>query len=189
MNLSDVDKLVNECHLCEHLVEKFPNSETVYLGKNNDLVLVGEAPANNGWRVSHMLWRDINGKMLPSGVVLQRLFDIIGADILDTTFIEAIKCYPVSRSNIPKCLKNCEKIREMQIELLKPKLVITLGDAATKSLIGNTYKKFSDVVGKLFNVNGYNVLPIYHPSPVSPMSYKGNVEIFEKLRDGEYEIK
>jgi len=26
-------------------------------------------------------------------------------------------------------------------------------------------------------------LPIYHPSPISPKSYKGNVTIFEKLRD------
>ena len=47
------------------LVEKFPNSNTVYLGKDNDIVLIGEAPANNGWRKSKMLWKDVNGKVLP----------------------------------------------------------------------------------------------------------------------------
>ena len=44
------------------------------------------------------------------------------------------------------------------------------------------YKKFSDVVGKEFKVNGYKVIPIYHPSPISPMSYKGNIEIFKKIK-------
>ena len=44
------------------------------------------------------------------------------------------------------------------------------------------YKKFSDVVGKTFDVNGYKVIPIYHPSPISPMSYKGNIEIFKNIK-------
>ena len=59
--LQRVDQEVYQCTLCQNFVEKFPNSNTVYLGKNNDIVLIGEAPANNGWRKSHMLWKDING--------------------------------------------------------------------------------------------------------------------------------
>ncbi len=62
------------------------------------------------------------------------------------------------------------------------KVVLSLGDAATKSILDFKYKKFSDIVGKEFDVNGYKVIPIYHPSPISPMSYKGNIEIFKKLR-------
>lgn len=189
MNLRDIDKSINACNKCLELVEKFPNQSTVYMGSDNDIVLIGEAPANNGWRVSHMLWRDKSGKMLPSGVVLQKLFDIIDKDILDMTFLESIKCFPKSRKSIPECSKNCGNFMMMQLEILKPKLIITLGDAPTRILIGNSYKNFSSVVGRIYSVNGFNVLPIYHPSPVSPMSYKGNVPIFEKLRNGEYEIK
>lgn len=48
--LQRIDQEVYQCTLCQNLVEKFPNSNTVYLGKNNDIVLIGEAPANNGWR-------------------------------------------------------------------------------------------------------------------------------------------
>ena len=65
----------------------------------------------------------------------------------------------------------------------KPKLVLPLGDAATKTILNIKYKKFSDVVGKVFNINGYKVIPIYHPSPVSPMSYKGNIEIFKNIKE------
>ena len=95
--LQEINKKVNKCLLCQNLVEKFPNSNAVYLGKNNDIVLIGEAPANNGWRKRYMLWKDINGKVLPSGVILQKLFDIIHKDIFETTFLESVKCFPVER--------------------------------------------------------------------------------------------
>ena len=85
--LEEIDNEVHKCKKYQNLVDKFPNSPTVYLGKDNDIVLIGEAPANNGWRKSHKLWKDINDKILPSGVILQKLFDIIDKDIFDTTFI------------------------------------------------------------------------------------------------------
>jgi len=68
-----------------------------------------------------------------------------------------------------------------QLNIIKPKIVLSLGDSATKTILDIKYKKFSDVVGKEFNINGFKVIPIYHPSPISPMSYKGNIEIFKKL--------
>ena len=51
--LTKVDERVHVCKNCGKLVEKFPNDATVFLGKDHDIVLVGEAPANNGWRKSH----------------------------------------------------------------------------------------------------------------------------------------
>ncbi len=53
--LKQVDEKVYSCKSCNKLVDKFPNDSTVFLGKDNDIVLVGEAPANNGWRKSHKL--------------------------------------------------------------------------------------------------------------------------------------
>lgn len=95
--LKQVDEKVYFCKSCDKLVDKFPNDATVFLGKDNNIVLVGEAPANNGWRKSHKLWKDVNGKVLPSGVVLQKLFDIIDRDIFETTFLESVKCYPLEK--------------------------------------------------------------------------------------------
>lgn len=181
--LTAIDKLVYECSSCGNLVEKFPNSKTVFLGDNNDIVIVGEAPANNGWRKSHKLWCDINGKVLPSGLVLQKLFDIIDRDIFKTTFIEAVKCYPVERKNLKVCAKNCKHIMMRQLSILKPKLIIALGEAPTRALLNFEFKKFRDVVGNIYEIDDFKVLPIYHPSPASPYCYKGNVPIFEKLKD------
>lgn len=183
--LSDIDILVSECKICHNLVEKFPNEKTVFLDVDNDIVLVGEAPANNGWRKSHMLWKDPNGKILPSGVILQKLFDIIDRNIFETTFLEAVKCYPLDRKNLKICSNNCRSIMNHQLEILKPKLIITLGEFPTRALLNFNFSKFGDVVGNIYEVNGYKILPIYHPSPISPKSYKGNVPIFEKLKSND----
>ncbi len=179
--LKQVDEKVYFCKSCDKLVDKFSNDATVFLGKDNNIVLVGEAPANNGWRKSHKLWKDVNGKVLPSGVVLQKLFDIIDRDIFETTFLESVKCYPLERKNLETCSKNCKNIMLKQLRILNPKLIITLGEFPTRNLLDFEFKKFADVVGDMYEVNGYKILPIYHPSPISPKSYSGNVPIFEKL--------
>lgn len=181
--LKRVDEEVFNCKSCDKLVDKFPNDTTVFIGKDNDIVLVGEAPANNGWRKSHKLWKDVNGKILPSGVVLQKLFDIIDRDIFETSFLESVKCYPLERKNLKTCSKNCKNIMLEQLKILNPKLIITLGEFPTRNLLDFVFKKFADVVGNIYEVNGYKILPIYHPSPISPKSYTGNIPIFEKLGD------
>lgn len=70
-----------------------------------------------------------------------------------------------------------------QLNAIKPKVILSLGDVATKTVLDIKYKKFSDIVGKKFELNGMTVIPIYHPSPISPKSYIGNLDIFEELKD------
>ncbi|MCI8460506.1 MAG: hypothetical protein HFE81_03845 [Bacilli bacterium] len=180
--LKNIDSQVNACNACEGLVEKFPNSPTIYLGKDNNIVLIGEAPANNGWRKSHMLWKNPTGKVLPSGIILQKLFDIIDRNIFDTTFLEAVKCYPLERKHLKTCSINCKEIMNKQLKILSPKIIITLGEFPTRNLLNFKFKKFADVVGNIYEIEGYKILPIYHPSPISPKSYKGNIPIFEELK-------
>ena len=181
--LNVIDKDINNCNKCQTLVDKFPNAKTVYLGKDNDIVLIGEAPANNGWRKSGMLWKDPSGKVLPSGVVLQKLFDIIDRDIFDTTFLESVKCYPLESKNLKQCSLHCKEYMLKQLEILNPKLIITLGEFPTRNLLTTKFKKYSDVVGIIHKVDNNYILPIYHPSPISPMSYKGNLPVFEYLKE------
>lgn len=181
VKLNLIDEKIQNCSLCSNMVEKFPNSKTVSFGKQKDVVILGEAPANNGWIKSGIAWYDINHKLLPSGVVLQKLLNLINLTIEDTYFIEAIKCYPIDKKYLNKCSINCKKFLFMQLEEIKPKVILSLGYSATRTILDVKYKRFSDVVGKVFDVNGYKIIPIYHPSPISPLSYKGNEEIFKNL--------
>ena len=159
------------------------NSKTVSKGTKKEIVILGEAPANNGWRKSGIAWYDINHKLLPSGVVMQKLLDIVNIRLEDIYFLEAIKCYPKDRKYLNKCSNNCRNFLLKQLNTIKPKVILSLGDASTKTVLDIKYKKFSDVVGKKFELNGMTVIPIYHPSPISPKSYTGNVDIFEELKD------
>lgn len=181
--LKEIDKEILSCNKCDNLVEKFTNSTSISFGKSTDIVILGEAPANNGWRKSGKAWYDIDGKLLPSGKVLQRLLALANLTIEDTTFLEAIKCYPLSRNNLKKCNLNCKDYLYRQLAILKPKIILSLGDSATKCILDIKYNKFNEVVGKTYYLNidneSISVMPIYHPSPINPNSFKGNEKIFQ----------
>jgi len=183
--LKEADIKVDSCFLCKDTVEKFNNNTSIHLGKITNILLLGEAPANNGWRKSGKAWYDMNGKKLPSGKVMDKLLFKYNFVVEDITFIEAIKCFPVSRKNIKRCSLNCKAILLDQILAINPKLIITLGDAPTRILLNEDYKNFSEIVGNVYKVlindNYVDVLPIYHPSPISPKSYCGNVDIIDKI--------
>lgn len=125
MTLEEIDKEIHKCNLCNDMVEKFPNSNTVSKGRRKEIVILGEAPANNGWRKSGVAWYDVNHKLLPSGVVLQKLLDIINLKIEDTYFLEAIKCYPKDRKYLKKCNNNCKKYLLKQLNIINPKIILT----------------------------------------------------------------
>lgn len=188
MNFSELDNEIYKCNLCDDKVEMFPNSKTVSIGRKNDIVILGETPANNGWRKSGIAWYDVSHKLLPSGGVLKKLLDIINLKIEDTYFLETIKCYPKDRKYLKQCSKNCGKFMFKQLEIIKPQIILSLGDAVTKTILDIKYKRFSDIAGNVYEVNGMKVIPIYHPSPISPKSYKENIPIFEKIKSelGEY---
>jgi uracil-DNA glycosylase family 4 len=180
--LLKIDEEISQCTLCSYMVEHFPNSKTISFGKDNSLVIVGEAPANNGWRKSGIAWYDSNNKLLPSGIVMQKLLDIININLKDTYFIEAIKCYPKDRKYLKICGPNCRKYLISQLKVINPKIVLVLGNYATKTLLDIKYHKFSDIVGKEYNIDNIKIIPIYHPSPISPVGYKKNIPIFKKLK-------
>ena len=69
MKLETIDECIWKCNKCKNLVEKFPKAKTIHFGTDNDIVLIGEAPANNGWR--KVAWY---GEMLMGRCYLVELF-------------------------------------------------------------------------------------------------------------------
>lgn len=65
-----------------------------------------------------------------------------------------------------------------QLKILKSKFVIVLGEFPPRNLLNFRFDKFKDVVGKIYEINRYKILPIYHSSPISPKSYKENTPNF-----------
>jgi len=189
MDLIEIDNEIKACHRCHSIVEKFNGSKTVSVGNKNDIVLLGEMPANNGWRKSGIAWYDINNNLIPSGKRMESLLKIIDLDLADTYFLEVIKCYLKDRRYLNRCYHNCHEYLVKQLMVINPKLVLPLGDVATKSLLGIKYQKFSDVAGRVFTMDNYEVIPIYHPSPMYHDGYRLNEKIFEGVIKEKVKIK
>lgn len=181
----EIEIEIRACRLCEGFVEPFAGS-TVFWGRRNDILLLGEAPAENGWRKSGLAWRDADGNFIPSGKRLRNLLAMCGLNLLDCSFIETVKCYPLMRNKLKFATYNCSNFLAKQIALLAPKIIIPLGKVATEVAL-STQVPFNELVGRAhdFQIGGYNaiVFPIYHPSPVSPKSWKDNVLLMPKLKE------
>lgn len=191
--LNQLDNEINNCNLCEDKITKF-NHKSISIWKNRNLLFVWEAPAKN-WRiVSWKAFFDKTNKLVPSWKILEKLLSIIWLNVEDITFIEAIKCLPTDRKYLTICWLNCNKFLLSQIDLLKPNIIISLWKSATKNILWDNYihKKYKEIVWKKITIkvnwNDYIVIPIYHPSPISPLSYKWNIDIFEEIKENYWNI-
>lgn len=173
-------KEISVCRKCKNLDLCSPTY--TYLGKDNRILILGEAPAKNGWRISGRAWYEPSGKITATGKILKQLLSEIGLKLEDLSFTEAVKCTPVAPKFLKECGKNCSSFLKSQIEILKPEIIVPLGVRATELVLGK-FKNFSDVVGKVHKTEFGLVIPIYHPSPISPVGYKANVPIMRLIKE------
>lgn len=178
----EIEKEILKCRLCSQ-VDHFWH-QSIYFWSNCSLLFIWEAPAKNGWKVTWKAWINEKWNIIPSWRILWKLLDEIWIDLFETTFTEAIKCLPNDRKWLKNAMNNCKYFLYKQIDLLEPNILITLWDYPTRWFL--EYKKFGEVVWKkhdiIINREKYILLPIYHPSPISPRSYKWNVPIFQELQ-------
>jgi len=124
---------------------------------NADLMFIGEAPGRD---------EDLKGEPFV-GRAGQLLTDIIKAMKLsrDQVYIaNVIKCRPPENRNPePDELDACRPFIRRQVELIKPKVIVTLGRFALQSLTEKAYG-ITSVRGQWLEYNGVKVMPTYHPA-------------------------
>lgn len=122
-----------------------------------DLMFIGEAPGRD---------EDIKGEPFV-GRAGQLLTDIIKAMKLtrdDVYIANVIKCRPPENRNPePDELDACRPFIKRQIELVQPKVIVTLGKFALQSLTGRAYA-ISAARGQWTEYDGIKVMPTYHPA-------------------------
>jgi DNA polymerase len=124
-----------------------------------DLMFVGEAPGKD---------EDLQGEPFVgrSGKLLDRLIaEEIGLDRTGYYVANTLKCRPPgNRDPLPEETAACRHWLESQIELVQPKVIVTLGNFATRSLL-NTTEGITRLRGRVhpFRV-GIVLVPTFHPS-------------------------
>ena len=126
-----------------------------------DLMFVGEAP---GFHEDKQGFPFVG----QAGKLLDQLLGGIGLTREDVYIANVIKCRPPgNRDPMPDEIEACESHLFRQVELIKPRLVATLGNFATKLLSGKP-QGITRVHGQVQEVTlgGRSVLlyPLYHPA-------------------------
>ena len=124
---------------------------------NADLMFIGEAPGRE---------EDLQGEPFV-GRAGQLLTDIIKAMKVtrdDVYIANVVKCRPPENRNPePDELDACRPFIRRQVELIQPKVIVTLGRFGLQSLTGQSYA-ISSVRGQWLEYDGIRLMPTYHPA-------------------------
>lgn len=123
-----------------------------------DLMFVGEGPGRE---------EDLRGEPFVgrSGQLLDRLiFEELGLDRTRCYIANVVKCRPPqNRDPRPEEIGACRGYLSAQLELVDPIVVVTLGNFATRELLG-TSEGIRRVRGRAYPFGRGHLVPTYHPA-------------------------
>lgn len=123
-----------------------------------DLVFVGEGPGRD---------EDLAGEPFVgrSGKLLDRLIaEELGTDRSTCYIANVVKCRPPqNRDPRPDEIETCRPYLDRQLELIGPRVVVTLGNFATRLLL-DTEDGIRRVRGRAYPWRGGHLVPTYHPA-------------------------
>lgn len=148
---------IASCHLCD-LSKSRTQSMVGYGNPDADLMIVDYAvslsdDASNGYYTGR------------SGETLKNMIEnVIGLSVNDVFISHAIKCKPLGSSRPSEAEWNsCKSHLYSQIEMIKPKVIVTLGQEAYAKFSDNE-NEFEKVRGHVCDFKNYKLIPIYHPN-------------------------
>jgi uracil-DNA glycosylase len=162
VSATEWDALARRVSTCTRCPELVRNRTQVVVGQappGARLVVLGEAPGAA---------EDASG--LPfvgaAGKVLDAALAAAGLPRPTVAVLNTLKCRPpANRRPAPLELAACRPWAERQLDLLAPRLVVTLGTTATAWALGVRAVRLGDVRGRVTTTAaGLQVLPTYHPS-------------------------
>jgi len=171
--LESLQKQAMNCHLCDLSKSR----RKVVFGEGNphaDILIIGEGPGAT---------EDSTGKPFVgrSGELLSKMLgNVLGLSRKDVYITNIVKCRPPNnRTPTPTEAHTCQPYLLKQIELIKPKLILTLGATAYHYLTGDD-TGITKVRGSIHKHGNATLIPTYHPSYLlrNPSAKK---EVFEDL--------
>ena len=168
----------HEARSCTRCPQLAQTRHTVVFGAGNadaDLMFVGEAPGRN---------EDEQG--LPfvgqAGQLLNRLLGEIGLQRDDVFVANVLKCRPPgNRDPHPAEVENCQEYLFRQVELIRPTVIATLGNFATK-LLRHDMTGITRLHGRpevrTVGTRGVHLLPLFHPA--AALYTPSNVEVLQR---------
>jgi uracil-DNA glycosylase len=157
MTLQEFHETIKDCPRCTPLVA---SRTQVVFGDGHpqaEIMFVGEAPG---------FYEDRQGKPFvgAAGRLLDQLLIEVGIQRRDVYIANIIKCRPPNNRN-PRAeeIDNCKPYLLTQIDMIRPKVVCTLGNFSTQALLGKKVG-ITKVRGQAFAMGSYTLIPMLHPA-------------------------
>jgi uracil-DNA glycosylase len=154
--LAELGQAASGCTRCR-LAET--RTQVVFGTGNPDaeLMLVGEAPGAN---------EDLQGEPFVgrSGQLLNRMLETVGLTRDEVYVANSVKCRPPDNRD-PKRdeIAACSGYLAEQVRLVDPKVVLTLGNFAAKTLL-QTKTGITSLRGQTYEFQGRTLVPTFHPA-------------------------
>jgi uracil-DNA glycosylase len=153
--MAEVEDQIRGCTLCD-----LSRTRTHAVpGQGNwtaDIMFIGEAPGFH---------EDRNGEPFvgASGKFLNEMLDSIGLDRSTVYITNVVKCRPPgNRDPLPDEIAACSIYIDRQIELVNPKVVVTLGRFSMSRWFPK--ERISRIHGQPKRFGDITVVPMYHPA-------------------------
>jgi uracil-DNA glycosylase len=158
MTLQEIQTTAASCTKC-----RLASGRTqVVFGVGNpdaDLMFIGEGPG---------YYEDKQGEPFvgAAGQLLTKLLSEIDLRREDVYICNVIKCRPPgNRDPLPDEIESCRPYLEGQISNIRPRLIVTLGNFATRFMLDKQVS-ISRVRGERFRIEGRTVIPTFHPAAI-----------------------
>ena len=150
--IADEVRKCNKCWLHEERTNAVPGEGSL----DADIMLIGEGPGKQEDREG----RPFVGR---AGELLEELFAAAGLSREEVFITSVVKCRPPNNRTPKKDeVHACNPYLQRQIKVIQPKVIGTLGNHATETLLG----KFGirRLHGQKYEFKEYILIPLYHPA-------------------------
>lgn len=171
--LEALKKQAMQCHLCT--LSKSRNK--VVFGEGNpqaDIMFIGDIPSMNDDNTGS-IFTGRSGELLTK--MIENVLEVSREEVYITNIL---KCKSLeSQTPAPSHAHTCHPYLLKEIELVKPKLIMTLGQSAYHYLTGDN-SEINKIRGITHPQENYHIIPTYHPNHLlrNPSAKK---EVFEDL--------
>lgn len=153
--LSELYEEITHCQKCE--MARYRTRTVPGEGAEDaDIMFIGEAP---GW------YEDQQGRPFvgPAGKFLEELLDLINLKRQQVYIANIIKCRPpANRDPLPQEMLDCRVWLERQIELIRPRIIVTLGRYSMALFFPQ--KSIGRIHGTAEKRGGIIYYAMYHPA-------------------------
>jgi DNA polymerase len=154
--LAELYQKIAACRDCEELARTRTQTVPGEGPEKPQIAFIGEAPGYH---------EDQQGRPFvgQAGQFLEQLLNSIGLKRSDVYICNVIKCRPPNnRDPLPTEIKNCQKWLDQQLELLFPRMIVTLGRYSLAKFFPG--EPISKIHGKARKQDNIIYFAMYHPA-------------------------